>query len=114
MITNLKIWSKVIRKTLSFKSLLTFFSEHLIIYLAIYFLLNYEVVISFILLLILMIIRSVIRLFVFYKKLVELDSFDQILLKPIDPLFGLLIYRLNIADIVILLPILLYLKLKNR
>lgn len=114
MMSYFKIWLKVIRKNLSIKTLLVFFIEHLVLYLAIFFLFGDNIILSFILLLLLMIIRSVIRLFVFYKKLVDSGNFDQILLKPIDPLFGLIVFKMNLADIVILLPVLIFLKLKNK
>lgn len=114
MMSYFKIWLKVIKKILNVKTILIFFVEHVFLYLVIYFLSSYNIGLSFILLLFLMIIRSAIRLFLYYRKLIDSDGFDQILLKPIDPLFGMIVFRMNLSDIVILFPVLIFLKLKNK
>lgn len=113
MMFYFKIWLKVVKKSLNVKTTLMFFVGHVVLYLAIYLLSSYNIGLSFILLLLLMIIRSVVRLFVYYRKLIDSHGFEQILLKPIDPLIGLLVYNRNPADILVLAPILVYLKIKN-
>ncbi len=114
MMIYFKIWLKVVKKSLNFKTTLIFIVEHVVLYLAIYLLFSYNIGLSFILLLLLMIIRSVIRLFAYYRKLITSDGFEQILLKPIDPLFGMIVFKRNLADVVLLLPVLIFLKLKNK
>lgn len=111
---NFKIWLKVVKKNLNLRTVVIFFIKHLIVFLVLYFLFSYNIILSFILLIFLIIVMSATRLFLFYKKLISSDSFDQILLKPIDPILGLIVYQRNIADIVILLPILIFIKFKNK
>ena len=111
---NFLIWWRVVKGNINLKSMIYIFIEHLVLYLLIYFLTKYNFVLSFILLLLLMVIRSAIRLFVFYKKLNESNNFEQILLKPIDPLLGLIVYQRSISDIVVLLPFLVFINFKNK
>lgn len=111
---NFLIWLKVIKNNTNLKLVMFILIEHLVVYLLIYFITNYNIALSFILFLLVMATRSIIRMFVFYKKLIESKNFEQILLKPIDPLLGLIIYKMNIADIVTLLPVLIFLKFKNK
>lgn len=111
---NFLTWFNVIKDNMSLKSMISIFIEHLVLYLLIYFITKYNIALSFILLLLIMIIRSLFRLFVFYKKQTESNNFEQILLKPIDPLVGLIVYQRNISDIVMLLLVLIFLKFKNK
>ncbi len=111
---NFKIWLKVAKKTLNFRTVIIFFVGHLVTFLIIYFLFSYNFILSIVFLVLLMLVMSVVRLFLFYKKLFNTDSLDKILLKPIDPLFGLIVYNMNIADIVMLLPLFIFLKFKNK
>lgn len=112
ILTYFKIWLRVVSKTINFKLLSKFLAEHLVIFFVIYYFTNYDLFFSFISLLILMIIRSAIRIVFFYKKLIQSDSYDLILLKPIHPLVGLIIYNRNPADILFLLLVLIYIKLR--
>lgn len=109
----IKIWFKVVRDKISFEFLskiLIFCFVNLII---IYLLTNKNLAISISLLIMLIIIILVIRIILFYKELINLKSYDSILLKPVDPIFSLIVYNRNPADIIILLPVLIYLKIKN-
>lgn len=113
MIIYFKIWSKVIRKFITFKYLsvitLIFFLSLFFIYLFI----GKSIINSLIILFVLISIDSSVRLALFYKKLINLNLYDLIKLKPIDPLIGLLIYNHNPLDIVILFPVLIFIKFKN-
>ncbi|EKE04852.1 MAG: hypothetical protein ACD_19C00429G0012 [uncultured bacterium] len=109
----IKIWFKVVRDKISFKYLSQTLIFCFISLILIYFLINRNFSLSIFCLFILIATLLVIRLILFYKELVNLKIYDLILLKPIDPLFSLIVYNRNPADIIILLPILIYLKIKN-
>lgn len=114
MIQHFKIWAKVAVKNTSLKSIVVTLLEHLLYLGAIFLLTNYNLLLSFTLLIVLMMIRSAVRLFVFYKGLLHTNSYNSILLKPVDPLYGLFIYKRNITDILALIPVLLFLKFRKK
>jgi uncharacterized membrane protein HdeD (DUF308 family) len=114
IIRYLKIWFKVVKKHISLKLFLMQFAEHLVYFIAMYYLIGSHLLLAIILLVTLMAVRSSIRMFTFYKELINSGSYHQILLKPIDPLFGLLVYKRNMIDIVILIPLLLFLKFRKN
>jgi hypothetical protein len=114
ILTYFKIWLKVIKKCITFKYLSIVILVFLPSLFLIYLLLGKNILTSLIGLFILVIIILFVRLFIFYKKIIDLGLFNSLKLKPVDPLFGLLIYNRNPADIFILLPILIYIKIKRR
>lgn len=113
MLKYLKIWLKVVRKYVTFKYLSITIS---IFFLCLFFtnlLFGRNMTTSLIILLTVTIIFIFIRLLLFYKRMVNSESYCLLKLKPINPLFGVLVYNKNPLDIFILLPILLYLKIKD-
>ncbi len=112
MLKLIKIWFSVIKKYFDLKSisifLIEFFAHILVV-----FLFTRNINLSLVFSVLLIVIRLSVKLFLFYKNLIQSNNYNLILLKPIDPLFGLLIYNHNPADILILLPILIYIKLRN-
>lgn len=114
MITNyFKIWLSVIVKTINYKLLSILFIEHLAIFFVVYYFTNYNLFLSFILLLTIIIVSSAVRIFYFYRKLTQPGGYDLVLLKPVNPLVGIMVYNRNPMDILFLLLILVYLKLRK-
>ena len=112
MINYIKIWISVVKKYTDLKCISLFLVEFFVYILIIYLVIeniNLSVIVS----ILLITIRLFVQLYYFYKKLVDLNQYNLILLKPIDPLFGLLVFNHNPIDILILLPILIYIKIKN-
>lgn len=114
MIFNyLKIWLKVIKKHISLKAILKTVGIWLPCFVIIYFFTNRSLTNSIVILIVLLVAKLSIKIIFLYKELTRTDTFDLILLKPVDPLFGLIIYNRNPADILILLPILMFIKLRR-
>lgn len=113
MLKYLKIWIKTIKGDFDLNVYAKVGVEYMFYFWIIFFLVKQNIATSLVLLLIFIIFRLFFRLFCLYKKLISANTFYEISLKPIDPLFGLLIYKPNPADILILFPILVYIKLKN-
>lgn len=109
----LKIWLKVISSTMQTKSLFMTLSFCLILLFIIYFLTGYKIGISVLILLLVLIVRQSLVLFVFYKKLLNTNQYDFVLLKPVDTLVGIIVFNKDPLDIIILLPILVTIKFRN-
>lgn len=106
IIKYLKIWTNVIREVLDFKNLSINFLFYIILFFSIDFLFETGTALSLLLTLLIIIFRQAVKLFMFYRKIVEDKKYDLILLKPINPLVGLLIYNKDPMDVLLLLPIL--------
>ncbi len=101
--TYFKIWLKVVSKKITLKYL-AILSVSIILSLFLF---------NIVLIFLLIIIIQSFRLFIFYKHIEEDELFYTLKLKPVNPIFGLLIYNQNPLDIFILIPILFYLKIKK-
>lgn len=112
MLNLIKVWLKVVRKNVTYKYLSIILIFFLFSLLTIYLLTDRNIIFSIVI--IYFFISAILfgRLFIFYKRLLESNTYDLIKLKPIPPLLGLLIYNQNLTDIVILLPLLIYIKLR--
>lgn len=113
ILNNFLIWFKVIKKYITFKylSILTF-----VFLLSLFFintLTGGNIILSFVILIIIITILVLTRLLLFYKKITDLKLYYIFLLKPANPLFGLLIYNRNPLDIFIIFPILIYINIKK-
>ena len=113
MIKYFKIWFDVIQKYISLELILKTLVEYMLYFIVFYIFITRSVSISLFVALTLIAIRLLIQIVYFYKKLILSNDYNLILLKPVDPLFGLLIYNRNAADILILLPILIFIHFKN-
>lgn len=113
MIKYFHIWFNVVKKYISLELIFKTLVEYLLYFIIIYIFIIRNIYITLIISFTLIAIRLFIQLFYFYRKLIQSNDYNLILLKPVDPLFGLLVYNHNPADIIILLPILIYIKFKN-
>ena len=113
MTNYIKIWLSTVKKYTSLKSFLKMLLEYIFYFLIIYLFFAKNISLSLIYSIFLVAIRSSFQLFLFYKKLVDSDHYHLILLKPLDPIMGLLIYNHSLSDISILFPILIYIKVRN-
>ncbi len=100
---------KHINISIALKTILIYILYFAIILLLTSFNLYFSIFIFFILIVFIL----VSRLIILFRELTKSGKYDLLLLRPIDPLFGLLIYNKNPADILILGPILIYIKLSN-
>lgn len=114
IISYLKIWISIVKKYTSIKTVLILLLENLFYFLVIYFFLTQSIVNSLFILILLVIMRSSIKIVVFLNNLKKTGDYNLVLLKPIDPLFGLIAYNHSPLDILILFPVLVYIKIKNR
>lgn len=114
MIKYLKIWTKVIKDTIDAKSLSFNLSICLVSYFAIYLMTDKNNVTSIILFILGIIVWQSIKLFIFYKELTANNQYDFVLLKPIHPLFGIILYHKDPLDIIVLIPVLLFLKIRKK
>lgn len=114
IIKYLKIWANVVREILDFKNISIIFLFYVILFFSIYFLFETGTTLSLLLTLLIILVRQATKLFMFYRKIVEDKKYDLILLKPIDPLVGLLIYNKDPMDVFLLLPILFLVKFKKN
>lgn len=113
IISYLKIWFNVVMKhvniNIALKTILIY-----ILYFAIIFLLtSFNLYFSIFIFFNMMIFILVSRLILLFRELTKSGKYDLLLLRPVDPLFGLLIYNKNPADILILVPVLIFIKFKN-
>jgi hypothetical protein len=111
-INYIKIWVYTVKKYLSLQVIVKMLIECLV-YLSVFYVLTRNIKISLMYLIFLVAIKSSIQLFIFYKKLYKSDNYKLVLIRPIHPLFGLLVYSHNLLDITILLPVLIYLKIEK-
>lgn len=110
---NFLVWSKIVKRYMNIRVFGLIISEYFFYILITYFLVTRSFIFSLFLSYTLVSARLAIKLFYFYKNIQESGKSDLILLKPVDPLFGLLVYNHNPADIFILFPILIYIKIKS-
>ncbi len=108
-----KIWLKVVINNFDIKLTLIALFVEVLLFVFVYFFLMYNLALIFIIWYLLSIIFQIVQVFLFYKKLLYEQKYDLLLLKPVDPLYGLLVYRHNIADIFVMPLVLLYIKLSN-
>lgn len=112
MINIINPWFKVVRKTLNLQLLVKVVFGHLLLFCIVYYFTGFNLLLSFVILLMFVIIRSAINIYLFYKELIRTNSYDLILLKPVNPLVSLIIYNKDITDVFLLLFVLLYLRIK--
>ncbi len=107
------LWIKVVKGYIVPANILKATLEYLFYFALFYFGFSFSIAISLFLLLLLIMVRLLVRLQNKYKELIKTEQFELILVKPIDPLFGILIFKPNPGDIFILLPILIYIKFRK-
>lgn len=113
MIVNyFKIWIRVVRENSSLK--LGYVNiEYIFLYILFLITTNFRIVFSISIFLIYVLVKVILRFVDSYKSLIANGTMDEMLTKPIDPLLGILISKPNLSDILILIPILIYIKIKN-
>lgn len=108
-----KIWFNVVKKYVTIKysliSIVTLFMS----FASFYFLFSKNIINGILFSIILIDIILAIRFALNYNKIISSGLYDSIKLKPLHPIFTVLIYNRNPLDIFILLPILVYLKITN-
>lgn len=115
MITRyLKIWFKVITKNNNLNDVAKSAVIHMLYFALIFLLTNFRIGFSIFIFILFILFKLTSRLILLRRELINSEKYDLLLLQPIDPLWGLLIYNKNPADILILFPILLFVKFKNR
>lgn len=115
MITRyLKIWFKVITKNNNLNDVAKSAVIHMLYFALILLLTNFRIGFSIFIFILFILFKLTSRLILLRRELINSEKYDLLLLQPIDPLWGLLIYNKNPADILILFPILLFVKFKNR
>lgn len=110
---NFSTWLKVIKKYVNIKVFAIVTIEYIFYFSLVHFFVTRGVILSLLISYVLISSRLFVQLFYYYKRLLESDQYNLILLKPIDPPLGLLVYNHNPADVFIILPILIYIKIKN-
>lgn len=114
IINYLKIWFKLSKDNFNLNEASKTGVIYLIYFLIIYFVISHNLILSLVYLLIIIFIKLFIRFTSFYKELVSSNDIDCLLLMPLNPLLIILLYKPNFADILILLPILIYIKLQTH
>ncbi len=107
------MWLKVVINNFDIKMALIVLFVEVSLFIFVYFFLKNNFILIFVVWYLLSIIFQIVQVFLFYKKLLDEQKYDLLLLKPVDPLFGLLVYRHNVSDVFILPLILVYIKLAN-
>lgn len=114
MITRyIKIWFKVIAKNNNLNDIFKTLVIYMLYFALVFLLTNFRLSFSIFLFILFLHFQITSRLILLYKNLVRTRKYDLILLTPVDPLWGLLIYNKNPADFLILFPILLFIYIKN-
>lgn len=109
---NFSIWFRTTKKYVDSKFIVKFLLQCGVLF-AILFFLTKNLVMSVILLCLLFIAKSFLQLFLLLQKTKSLDVYDIVLSKPSNPLFTLLVYRHNMADMFVIPLVLFYIKLSN-
>ena len=107
------IWFKVVKKYATIKYSLISIATLFISFISFYLLFSKNIINGLLFLIILIDVILTIRFVLNYNKIVSFGLYDSLKLKPLDPIFTLLIYNRNPLDIFILFPILIYLKIIN-
>lgn len=114
MITRyLKIWFKVITKNSNLNDVAKSAVIHMLYFALIFLLTNFRIGFSISIFILFILFKLISRLILLQRELVNSGKYDLLLLQPIDPLWSLIIYNKNPADILILFPILLHIVIKN-
>jgi hypothetical protein len=79
----------------------------------IFLLTNFRIGFSIFIFILFILFKLISRLILLQRELVNSGKYDLLLLQPIDPLWSLIIYNKNPADILLLFPVLLFISLKN-
>lgn len=108
-----KIWLKVVKKNVTYKYLSIALIVFLFSLFTTYLFTDRNIIFSIIIIYVFISTILFGRLFIFYKRLLDTDTYDSIKLMPIHSLLGLLIYNQNPLDIFIIFPILILLKISD-
>jgi hypothetical protein len=109
----LKIWFKVITKNNNLNDIAKSAVIHMLYFGLIFLLTNFRIGFSIFIFILFILFKLISRLILLQRELVNSGKYDLLLLQPIDPLWSLIIYNKNPADILLLFPVLLFISVKN-